>query len=1167
MELAPYKMEANLDKYTILSGVGRCEGEKLLFGEILKTLRNILTAEQFDKMGRMTAAILKLGNMRNSMNESKPMFNEIHKLLDFKSSELFSFLMMDKSGMVLKTSEYLERVESLMEVLYSSLVEFVVQAVNSGPLSRANIDLSPHAAIHVVDSCGFQDQNSEGDFSEEKSNGFNELTSNYYYESFLNFFNENRFGNYEKFREEGTEEYFVRTNYVDNKVILRNFGIIEKELGVAEKYGQLAEALSQVFPAFDNDVMKKLGTVMADKETVSENMVISVEHSFSEHFNYNLFNLYKKNSFRNFRRLKKLFGESSVLEKIETVNPSWKKSRMAKFTREQNNLFENLSDSCICFFYCLKIPKTEKKAQVEKAVFGNCRNVDFESLVLHHKNEFPYKIQYRFFVEKFNIRAKIAQIDPNLNVNFREMVGTILGHAFGEKTLDLYIIGKNSLFVREKFYEEINGMLKETQGRQRMLVFVEQTLGETLKTHVDNSNLVINIAQRFLIENCADNRFQVIFRAKEKFVKVYRKWKSRKDNLSVANGIIDGILMNFEYWNLKKVIRLQAIWRGWKVRRVSHKKESEIIGALIFQNKAQKINEKISNLLEVFFTNREIFDRICMEKMTGYVMTGICEVQKKKMELSWGRKILGKVVRQSLIREGILNIRITRFKRNVSAKRILRFMRWSMGVIKKHYTSVEKVHKELLGSQQNRVEEFEKSLKGAARNLGLSELPLQNLLLAKDEVGKSKAVYNLQVYSVNLLEKPIKSGSMLANNIYGGLGASYKDDLLKIELTNDEIVFVTQKQKLIIQKLAEKKQMELKLPMKVEKVSFVGDSFLYLEETGVMKAKLLTFEAPDSNNMIVDGLMERDEDSERVFEFTKVNNFMTRNEAICGATVCRKVFYKSESVCENIEIPRVFQMKRTVAQLALASRFMLMLDETGVVYSIGENHYGQLGLGHSEDSTRLQVVKKLVEAKEIVRQISVGESHCLASTQSNRIYGWGDNKWYQLGCKAKNYRLRFSKPRDLTSEIRPEVNTRLQVYCGKESSYVFSSNMKCVMLGRLSASLQVFKCENKKILAAVPRGVSVVGLDVKWNEYVEIVSLKVVDFRNSAFDKVSVMNANSNALFDFCWKSANTNLFGFSETLAKYLPLTILSTKIVDAKHKTENQRYDKMVENLLCLK
>ena len=62
----------------------------------------------------------------------------------------------------------------------------------------------------------------------------------------------------------------------------------------------------------------------------------------------------------------------------------------------------------------------------------------------------------------------------------------------------------------------------------------------------------------------------------------------------------------------------------------------------------------------------------------------------------------------------------------------------------------------------------------------------------------------------------------------------------------------------------------------------------------------------------------------------------------------------------------------------------------------GHNHYGQLGLGHLDQSVFTQVENEFFRDKDI-KSITGGDGHTLVLTKSNELYGMGRNDDGQLG--------------------------------------------------------------------------------------------------------------------------------------------------------------------------
>ena len=78
-----------------------------------------------------------------------------------------------------------------------------------------------------------------------------------------------------------------------------------------------------------------------------------------------------------------------------------------------------------------------------------------------------------------------------------------------------------------------------------------------------------------------------------------------------------------------------------------------------------------------------------------------------------------------------------------------------------------------------------------------------------------------------------------------------------------------------------------------------------------------------------------------------------------------------------------------------------VLLEDGQLYAWGVNDYGQLGIGNCDDQCEPVRVDCLIG--KTVKQISCGDCHCLALTDSGDIFGWGSNFDGRLGTRNINH--------------------------------------------------------------------------------------------------------------------------------------------------------------------
>ncbi|NWH74844.1 HERC4 ligase, partial [Piaya cayana] len=92
-----------------------------------------------------------------------------------------------------------------------------------------------------------------------------------------------------------------------------------------------------------------------------------------------------------------------------------------------------------------------------------------------------------------------------------------------------------------------------------------------------------------------------------------------------------------------------------------------------------------------------------------------------------------------------------------------------------------------------------------------------------------------------------------------------------------------------------------------------------------------------------------------------------------------------------------------IVQVACGYYHSLALSKGSEVFSWGQNKYGQLGLGYEyKKQNSPQVIKSLLGIP--FAQIAAGGAHSFVLTLSGAIFGWGRNKFGQLGLNDDNDR-------------------------------------------------------------------------------------------------------------------------------------------------------------------
>uniref|UniRef100_A0A8B9CVD5 HECT-type E3 ubiquitin transferase n=1 Tax=Anser brachyrhynchus TaxID=132585 RepID=A0A8B9CVD5_9AVES len=107
---------------------------------------------------------------------------------------------------------------------------------------------------------------------------------------------------------------------------------------------------------------------------------------------------------------------------------------------------------------------------------------------------------------------------------------------------------------------------------------------------------------------------------------------------------------------------------------------------------------------------------------------------------------------------------------------------------------------------------------------------------------------------------------------------------------------------------------------------------------------------------------------------------------------------------ECIRVPRLKAIKIQIVQVACGYYHSLALSKGSEVFSWGQNKYGQLGLGYEyKKQNSPHVIKSLLGIP--FAQIAAGGAHSFVLTLSGAIFGWGRNKFGQLGLNDDNGNL------------------------------------------------------------------------------------------------------------------------------------------------------------------
>ena len=207
---------------------------------------------------------------------------------------------------------------------------------------------------------------------------------------------------------------------------------------------------------------------------------------------------------------------------------------------------------------------------------------------------------------------------------------------------------------------------------------------------------------------------------------------------------------------------------------------------------------------------------------------------------------------------------------------------------------------------------------------------------------------------------------------------------------------------------------------------------------------------------------------------------------------------------ESLKILNVTSIK--IKQISCGYNFCMLLSKNGILYSMGNNNKGELGLtDNKNDIIKYNYINKPVENlffsniyKEKVINVKCGFKHTICIISSGKIFGWGNNSFGQLG--LNNYINNIIYPININIEKYIINDKVIQINCGFRSSIFFTENRKIFYSGILdkenkSFFPKKFIIKNKSNEISDEYKFCPVKIQVTWNKNASIFYITFADIR------------------------------------------------------------------------
>lgn len=134
----------------------------------------------------------------------------------------------------------------------------------------------------------------------------------------------------------------------------------------------------------------------------------------------------------------------------------------------------------------------------------------------------------------------------------------------------------------------------------------------------------------------------------------------------------------------------------------------------------------------------------------------------------------------------------------------------------------------------------------------------------------------------------------------------------------------------------------------------------------------------------------------------------------------------------------------SITKVACGYNFLMFVSSNGLLYSMGDNTYGQLGIGHRQNSEKPELVQWLKTKGEKCLAISCGFKHVVFLSGLGKIYTWGSGYFGQLGHgSCEDLSLPMLMPFNL-EEYGIKIS---QVQAGMRASYAMTEDHRLLWWG------------------------------------------------------------------------------------------------------------------------
>ena len=247
-----------------------------------------------------------------------------------------------------------------------------------------------------------------------------------------------------------------------------------------------------------------------------------------------------------------------------------------------------------------------------------------------------------------------------------------------------------------------------------------------------------------------------------------------------------------------------------------------------------------------------------------------------------------------------------------------------------------------------------------------------------------------------------------------------------------------------------------------------------------------------------------------------------------------------------------------IDSISVGGNFVMLTSTRGLLYSMGDNNLGQLGIGDFVERKNPTILTYFSKTNERIVEVSCGYKHVVCRSAMGKIYVWGMNTKHQLGSVHRESR---NLPQVLSLDNHKSHTHKIKsVQAGFASTYVLLEDNSLFVCGKCGlgtlTTLARLPYEQKFFKDKMNKNFVPLRLNCSWSNMLSILYISILDFRDTGPEKHYKDKIGTN--FNTKWSQKGNILPDSDDALLKYIQTknfnkVVENNSYIDLKYNQSN--------------